>query len=107
MPRRARLFDSCSGSAVRGFTKLRGNITPRWIANAHTSRKRLEPAINKLLRELRTLRKRRPHAKVAIRNTEGELRSLLKRWEIAYRKESFYRGIRVLLEIQREGLSVL
>jgi transposase len=107
MPRQARLFDSCSGSAVRGFTKFRGNITPRWIANAHTSRKRLEPAINKLFRELRKLRKSRPHAKVTIRNTERELRTLLKQWETAYRKESFYRGIRVLLEVQREGSSIL
>jgi len=51
MPRDAKLFDSCAGSAVRGFVKLRGNVTPRWIANAHTSRKRLEPAINKCLRK--------------------------------------------------------
>lgn len=107
MPRQARLFDLCSGSAVRGFTRLRGNITPRWIANAHTSRKRLEPAINKLFRELRKLRKSRPHVKVTIRNTERELRTLLKQWETAYRKESFYRGIRVLLEVQREGSSIL
>ncbi len=107
MPRKARLFDSCSGSAVRGFTKLRGNVTPRWIVNAHTSRKRLEPAINKIFCELQNLRNSRPHAKVTLRNTDWELRNLLKRWEIAYRKESFYRGIRVLLEIQRDGLSIL
>jgi hypothetical protein len=29
----------------------------------------------------------------------------LDRWEIAYRKENFYRGIRVLLELQRDGSS--
>jgi len=44
---------------------------------------------------------------VAIRNAQKDLRSVLERWEIAYRKESFYRGIRVLLELQREGFSTL
>jgi hypothetical protein len=92
---------------VRGFVKLRGNITPRWIANAHTSRKRLEPGIEKCLHNLRLLRRNHPAARVAIRNTERELSVLLSHWETAYRKENFYRGIRVLLELQREGSSML
>jgi len=29
----------------------------------------------------------------------------LQRWETAYNKESFYRGLRVLLELQRNGAS--
>jgi len=78
MPREAKLFDSCAGSAVRGFVKLRGNITPRWIANAHTSRKRLEPAVNKCLRRLRLLRKNHPAAKVAIGDAEKDLRKRLR-----------------------------
>jgi hypothetical protein len=36
-----------------------------------------------------------------------ELRSLLSRWETAYQKENFYRGIRILLELQRNGSSTL
>ena len=107
MPREARLFDSCSGSAVRGFLKLRGNITPRWIDNARTSRKRFEPKINKLLRNVIRLRKRRPGARVLIRNVERELKAVLKDWEMAYKKETFYRGIRILLEVQRDGSSQL
>jgi hypothetical protein len=107
MPREARLFMSCSGSPVRGFIKLHGNITPRWIANAHASRKRLEPAINEGLRSLQLLRRNHPAAKVATRNAEKKLRSLLRLWETAYQKESFYRGVRVLLELQREGSSIL
>jgi len=46
-------------------------------------------------------------ARAAIRNAQKELRVLLNRWEIAYRKENFYRGIRVLLELQRNGSSKL
>ena len=45
MPREARLFDSCSGSAVKGFLKLQANVTPRWIENARISRKSIEPSV--------------------------------------------------------------
>jgi hypothetical protein len=107
MPREARFFNSCAGSAVRGFMKLRGNITPRWIANAHTSRKRLEPDIEKRLHKLRVLQKRHPASKVALKDAQRDLGSVLRQWEMAYRKENFYRGIRVLLELQREGASML
>jgi hypothetical protein len=107
MPREARFFDSCAGSAVRGFIRLHGNITPRWIANAHTSRKRLEPDIGKRFHKLQLLRKDHPAARVAIKDAERELAALLRHWETAYRKENFYHGIRVLLELQREGVSML
>jgi len=103
MPREAKLFSSSSGSAVRGFLKFRANIPPRWIKNARTSRKRVEPEI---VRDLRTL-KHRPHARVAIKDARKELKAVLQRWEVAYNKESFYRGIRTLLELQRNGSSKL
>jgi hypothetical protein len=35
----------------------------------------------------------------------GKLRELLKAWEVAYEKENFYRGIRILLELKRSGSS--
>ncbi|HTS56426.1 MAG TPA: hypothetical protein VMH03_02685, partial [Terriglobales bacterium] len=95
------------GSVVRGYQKFRANIPPRWIKNARSSRKRIEPEIAKGLRSLERLQTNRPRARVAIRNAQKDLRSVLERWEIAYRKESFYRGIRVLLELQREGFSTL
>ena len=107
MPRQARLFDASGGSVVRGYQRFRANIPPRWIKNARSSRKRIEPEIAKGLRSLEHLRTDRPRARVAIRNAQRELRSVLERWETAYRKESFYRGIRVLLELQREGVSTL
>ena len=107
MPREARLFASSEGSVVRGFLKFRANIPPRWIRNARTSRKRVEPDIAEAFRSFKRLRKDRPRALVAIRNARKELRAALNRWETAYGKENFYRGIRVLLELQRNGSSNL
>jgi hypothetical protein len=66
MPRAPLLFDACSGSAVKGFLKLQGNIPPRWIGNARTSRKAIEPSIEKSMRKLQALRKKHPRAKSAI-----------------------------------------
>lgn len=107
MPREARLFISSAGSVVRAYLKFQANIPPRWIKNARRSRKRMEPEIVQRFRSLQRLRIRRPNAEVAIRDTRKELRSALDRWETAYRKENFYRGIRVLLELQRDGSSAL
>jgi hypothetical protein len=107
MPREARLFTSSAGSVIRGYLKFRANIPPRWIKNARGSRKRIEPDIAESFRSLKRLRIRRPRARVAIRNAQRELRLVLDRWETAYRKENFYREIRILLELQREGCSNL
>lgn len=107
MPREAQLFDSCSGSAVKGFLKLQGNITPRWINNAQASRKTIEPSVEKCLRKLQGLRKRHPRAKSAIKSASRDLRDVLNQWELRYRKEVFYRGIRTLLDIDRNGSSKL
>jgi hypothetical protein len=107
MPREAKLFASSAGSAVRGYLKFRANIPPRWIRNARTSRKRIEPEVDAAFRSFMQLRKDRPRARVAIRNAEKELRAVLNRWETAYNKENFYRGIRILLELQRNGSSQL
>lgn len=107
MPREAKLFASSAGSAVRAFLKFRANIPPRWIKNAQHSRKRIEPEIVAGIRSIRRLQKDRPRARVAIRNAQQDLRGVLDHWEVAYQKETFYRGIRVLLELQRNGISRL
>src|SRR5215472_3425028 len=99
MAREAKFFESSAGSAVRGYLKFRANIPPRWIRNARTSRKRIEPEIVAGFRSFRRLQTNRPQARVAIRDAERELRAVLDRWETAYNKENFYRGIRVLLEL--------
>ncbi len=105
--REAKLFSSSSGSVVRGFLKFRANIPPRWIRNAQNSRKRIEPEIVRSFSALQRLRKNRPRARVAINGARMRLRATLQRWEIAYSKENFYRGIRILLELQRNGSSNL
>src|SRR6476660_5230286 len=105
--REAKLFVSSAGSAVRGFTKFRANIPPRWIKNARTSRKQLEPEIVEALRSVQSIRRNRPRAHVALKNANKQLKAILNRWETAYNKENFSRGIRVLLELQRHGSSAL
>ena len=107
MPSQPKLFTSSAGSAVGGYLKFRANIPPRWIKNARGSRKRIEPEIAEGFRSLKRLGVRKPRARVAIRNAQSELRSVLNRRETAYRKENFYRGIRILLELQRDGSSTL
>jgi hypothetical protein len=107
MPRQARLFTSSAGSAARGFLKFRANIPPRWIKNSRNSRKRIEPEIVRTLHNLMTIRKRRPRARVAQQQMKKDLKAVLSRWETAYNKENFYRGIRILLELQRSGSSRL
>jgi hypothetical protein len=107
MPREAQFFDFCSGSAVKGFLKLQGNIPPRWIDNSRTSRKTVEPSIQKYMRKLQGLRKKRPRATMAIKSATKDLRDILNQWELKYRKEVFYRGIRTPLDIHRNGSSKL
>ncbi|HYT23799.1 MAG TPA: hypothetical protein VEW05_26610 [Candidatus Polarisedimenticolia bacterium] len=107
MRRQAKLFSSSAGSVVRGYLKFRANITPRWIRNARTSRKHVEPEIVRSFRALSQLKKNRPRARIAIESAAKDLRAVLQRWETAYNKENFYRGIRILLELQRSGSSNL
>jgi hypothetical protein len=42
---------------------------------------------------------------MTIKSAERELKGVLKVWETAYRKESFYNGLRALLEVSRDGTS--
>ncbi len=105
MPREAKLFESAKGSPARALFKLRGNIPPNWIARARRSRKSLEPDVVGAMRKVQRLRKKRPNAHATIKAADHELRMLLKAWETAYRKESFYNGLRALLEIGRNGES--
>jgi hypothetical protein len=105
MPREAKLFESANGSPARALFTLQANIPPNWIARARRSRKSLEPDLVASMTKLRKLRKSRPNAHATIKAAEQELRMLLKAWEVAYRKESFYNGLRALLELSRDGES--
>ena len=93
MPREAELFDATSGSAVQAFLLMRKegkNVPPAWIKRARASRKTREKALANALR----------------RNSLDAI-YLIRDWELSYRKECFYHGIRVLMELEREGQSKL
>ncbi len=53
------------------------------------------------------MRRNRPRALVALKKANHAFKAVLSRWETAYNKENFYRGIRILLELQRNGSSKL
>jgi hypothetical protein len=94
MPREAGLFDESSGSPVRAYLLLKSkgsaNIPPSWIDRARTSRKSREKDIAKVLRS-------------------GKVTDIIRMedWELFYRTECFYYGLRVLLELERGGKSKL
>ena len=89
MAREAGLFDGVNGSPVEGFFILRqngGNIPPNWIERATASRKNRQKALA-----------------AALKAKKLDAVALLRDWEVAYRKECFYRGLRALLEMERNG----
>jgi hypothetical protein len=89
MPREAELFDMAGGSIVEGYflIKERGaNIPPAWYERANSSRVRLHKEIAKILKT---------------RDLDGI--GALRAFELRYRKECFYYGIRALLELERKG----
>jgi hypothetical protein len=93
MPREATLFESTNGQVVEAYLALResgANVPPMWIERARLSRKKKEKELAKLL-------------KAGSLDAVGYLRE----WEFAYRKECFYHGIRVLMELERQGRSKL
>ena len=59
------------------------------------------------LRSVRSIQRNRPRAQVALKNASKQFKAVLSRWDTAYKKENFYRGIRILLELQRNGSSKL
>lgn len=94
MPREASLFEESNGSVLRAYLLLKNggsaNIPPNWIERARASRKNRETNVAQLLKN-------------------GRIRDLpaLEEWEVAYEKECFYRGLRILLELQRKAHSDL
>ncbi|RPJ84465.1 MAG: hypothetical protein EHM13_04145 [Acidobacteria bacterium] len=105
MPREAKLFERFKGSPAKALPKLTVNIPPNWIERAREARKNREAGLARAMQELQQLRVGRPRALVAIKEAEARLRRLLDDWEASYRKECFYNGLRVLLELRREGES--
>jgi hypothetical protein len=62
---------------------------------------------DRALRSVKSIRRNRPRAPAALKNANKQFKAVLSRWETAYNKENFYRGIRILLELQRNGSSAL
>jgi hypothetical protein len=94
MPRQAGLFEASQGSVVRAYLLLKtggsANIPPAWIDRARASRKGKERAIAQVLKS-------------------GKVKDFpsLEDWELRFRKECFYHGLRVLLELERKGKTKL
>lgn len=92
MPREAELFENAQGDIVEGYLLLKqsgGNIPPNWIIRARESRRRRHRDVVK-----------------ALKNKEyglAEGMHVLRDWQLAFRKECFYQGIRILLELERQG----
>ncbi len=89
MPREATLFDSTEGNIFLAYLALReegANIPPAWIDRSRESRKKREQELAKLLKA-------------------GKLdaANFIREWELFYRKECFYRGLRALMELERQG----
>lgn len=93
MSREATLFDDCDGSVLEAYFILSregGNIPPAWLERSSESRKKREAEVARVLNE----------------GAWGDI-AVLRDWEEAYRKECFYYGIRVLMELERKHKSAL
>ena len=93
MPREATLFDEVQGNPVRGYLLMKqsgANVPSAWAERAQKSRKSREEIVADALKSGRV----------------WEVTSL-EEWELAYRKECFYRGIRALFELERKGKTEL
>ena len=94
MPREATLFEQSGGSPLRAYLMLKSggsaNIPPNWITRARASRQTRHSNMAKLLKK-------------------GRVQDFpqLEDWELAYRKECFYQGIRILLDLERNGKTKL
>ncbi len=93
IPEHPSLFERAGGSPLEGYFLVKAgkvNVPPAWFERAQESR------INR-------------HEATVTALQEGDWGSIetLRDWEKAYQKESFYYGIRVLLELERAGKTKL
>lgn len=89
MAREPWLFNSTSGNIFLAYLTVKEehmNIPPNWIKRSRLSRKARE-------------------AELANRLKAGKLdaANFIREWEVLYKKECFYRGLRALLELERDG----
>lgn len=93
MPREASLYEESQGSIVEAYFMLKegsANIPPMWIERARESRKRLHKEVATILQKEKLLGVQQ-----------------LRDFEQRFRKEHFYLGLRILLELERNGKTKL
>jgi hypothetical protein len=95
MARKAALFEEAGGSPLRAYLLLKqgdssANIPPMWIERAKKSRKDREEVV------AQAMKRGRPKDIVKLED-----------WELTFRKEQFYLGLRILLELERHGKTKL
>ncbi len=93
MPREAALFESTDGSLFLAFLALREegkSMPPNWAKRSRKSRKNREAELAKLLKA-----------------DKLDAANFIRDWEVAYKKECFYRGITALMELARHGKTKL
>jgi hypothetical protein len=85
------LYNQAGGSPLVGYMLLKSegkNVPPNWIKRYKKSR-----------------RDKHENIIIALKNKGFSGYSSLLEWEDNYQKECFYRGIRILMELEREGKS--
>ena len=93
MPKKAELFESAEGDVVRGYILLKqrgANIHSAWLTRSRLSRKNRESNVAQALQS----------------GGIGDL-PVIEEWAEAYQKECFYKGIRCLLDLERNGKTEL
>lgn len=89
MARDAELFNATNGSPLEGFLRMKkqgANVSPLWLENSRQSRVNRQVAVVQALHE----------------GGWGDI-DVLRDWEESYRKECFYYGMRILMELDRAG----
>jgi len=83
------LFEEVEGSVLEGYLSIRQrgkNVPPMWAERTRESRKNLHKDVARILK----------------RRNLMELPTL-REWERLFEREWFYRGVRALLELERNG----
>ncbi|MBV9471163.1 MAG: hypothetical protein JO316_25620 [Abitibacteriaceae bacterium] len=91
MPRDADLYEEAGGNALEGYFLVKAgkkNIPPSWFERMQESRRQRHEAV--------------AHA---LQAGDWGAMPVLRDWQEAYQKECFYYGVRVLLELDRQGKS--
>lgn len=87
------LFDEAGGDVLEGFLLAKSrnlNLPPNWIKRSEQSRVSRQEAVVE-----------------ALKAGDWSGIEILRDWNEAYRKAVFYKGVRILLELDRNGRSDL